>query len=42
VADNRIIDLFRKKRPLSISYSENANDDDELKEMIWEATEEIL
>jgi RNA polymerase sigma factor (sigma-70 family) len=26
VADNRITDLFRKKRPLSISYSENAKD----------------
>jgi RNA polymerase sigma factor (sigma-70 family) len=29
VADNRIIDLFRKKRPVSISYSDNAKDDDE-------------
>ena len=29
VADNRITDLFRKKRPVTISYSENAiNDDD--------------
>jgi RNA polymerase sigma factor (sigma-70 family) len=29
VADNRITDLFRKKRPVSISYSENAKDDEE-------------
>ena len=26
VADNRIIDLFRKKKPLSFNYSENAKD----------------
>jgi RNA polymerase sigma factor (sigma-70 family) len=62
VADNRIIDLFRRKKPLSISYSDNAKDDDdgplsleeilpslgstpeddEIKEMIWEAIEETL
>jgi RNA polymerase sigma factor (sigma-70 family) len=30
VADNRITDLFRKKRPFNISYSENANDDDDV------------
>lgn len=29
VADNRIIDLFRKKRPINISYSENAKDDED-------------
>ena len=29
VADNRIIDLFRKKKPVSISYSENAIDDED-------------
>ena len=29
VADNRITDLFRKKRPVSISYSENAKDDED-------------
>ena len=29
VTDNRITDLFRKKRPVKISYSENAKDDDE-------------
>jgi RNA polymerase sigma factor (sigma-70 family) len=62
VADNRIIDLFRKKKPVNISYNENAKDDeegpltleeilpslgsrpeeDEIKEMIWEAIEETL
>jgi RNA polymerase sigma factor (sigma-70 family) len=62
VANNRIIDLFRKKRLSGISYSENAKDDEdgpltleeilpslgstheeeELKEMIWEAIEETL
>jgi len=62
VADNRITDLFRKKRPVSISYNENAKDDedgpltleeilpslgstpedDEIKEMIWEAIEDTL
>ncbi len=62
VADNRITDLFRKKRPVSISYNENAKDDEdgplsleeilpalgstpedeEIKEMIWEAIEETL
>jgi RNA polymerase sigma factor (sigma-70 family) len=62
VADNRITDLFRKRKPLSISYSDNAkNDDDgpltleeilpslgsthedeEIKELIWEAIEETL
>jgi RNA polymerase sigma factor (sigma-70 family) len=29
VADNRITDLFRKKRPISISYSENSKNDDD-------------
>jgi RNA polymerase sigma factor (sigma-70 family) len=29
VADNRITDLFRKKKPVSISYSENAKEDDD-------------
>jgi len=29
VADNRITDLFRKKRPVSISYNENAKDDED-------------
>lgn len=29
VADNRIIDLFRKKKPLLVSYSENGKDDDD-------------
>jgi RNA polymerase sigma factor (sigma-70 family) len=62
VADNLIIDLFRKKKPISISYSENIKDDDEgplsleeilpslgstpedeeIKEMIWEAIDETL
>jgi RNA polymerase sigma factor (sigma-70 family) len=62
VADHRIIDLFRKKRPINISYSENAKEDEdglltleeilpslgttpedeELKELIWEAIEETL
>jgi RNA polymerase sigma factor (sigma-70 family) len=62
VADNRITDLFRKKRPVNISYSENASNDDdgpislqeilpslgskpedeEIKELIWEAIEETL
>jgi RNA polymerase sigma factor (sigma-70 family) len=62
VADNRIIDLFRKKRLVSISFNENAKndddgplllqeilpslgskpEDDEIKELIWEAIEETL
>jgi len=62
VADNRITDLFRKKKPVRIKYSENAKDDDdgpltleeilpslgstpednEIREMIWEAIEETL
>jgi RNA polymerase sigma factor (sigma-70 family) len=62
VADNRIIDLFRKKKPVNISYSDSAKDDDdgplsleeilpalgstpedeEIKELIWEAIEETL
>ena len=62
VADNRITDLFRKKKPVSISYSENAKndedgpltleeilpslgstpEDEDIKEMIWEAIEETL
>ena len=29
VADNRITDLFRKKRPITISYSENAKNDED-------------
>ena len=29
VADNRITDLFRKKKPVRINYSDNAKDDDE-------------
>jgi RNA polymerase sigma factor (sigma-70 family) len=29
VTDNRITDLFRKKKPLTISYSENTKDDDD-------------
>src|SRR5664280_321928 len=29
VADNRIADLFRKKRPVSISYYENAKKDED-------------
>jgi RNA polymerase sigma factor (sigma-70 family) len=29
VADNRIIDLFRKKKPVNISYSENAKVDED-------------
>jgi len=29
VADNRITDLFRKKRHVSINYNENAKDDDD-------------
>ena len=62
VTDNRITDLFRKRKPVIINYSENAKDDDEgplsleeilpslgstpeedeLKELIWEAIEETL
>jgi RNA polymerase sigma factor (sigma-70 family) len=62
VADNRITDLFRKKKPVGISYSElskkdddgpltleeilpslgSSSDDDEIKELIWEAIEETL
>ena len=29
VADNRIIDLFRKKRPVNFSYTENVKNDDD-------------
>jgi RNA polymerase sigma factor (sigma-70 family) len=29
VADNRITDLFRKKKPLRISYSDNVKEDDD-------------
>jgi RNA polymerase sigma factor (sigma-70 family) len=29
VTDNRITDLFRKKKPIKISYTENAKDDDD-------------
>src|SRR5512141_2984385 len=29
VADNRITDLFRKKRPVSINYHDNAGNDDD-------------
>jgi len=62
VADNRITDLFRKKKPVNISYRESSKADDEgpltleeilpslgstpedeeLKEMIWEAIEDTL
>lgn len=62
VADNRITDLFRKKKPLNVGYKDNAKADDEgpltleeilpslgstpeeeeLKEMIWDAIEETL
>jgi RNA polymerase sigma factor (sigma-70 family) len=62
VADNRITDLFRRKKPVLISYSENTKDDEEgpltleeilpslgsthedneIKELIWEAIEETL
>jgi RNA polymerase sigma factor (sigma-70 family) len=62
VTDNRIIDLFRKKKPVHVTYSENIKndengplsleeilpslgstpDDEEIKDMIWEAIEEIL
>ncbi len=62
VADNRIRDLHRKKKPVSLSYSENAkndddgpltledilpslestNEEDDIKEMIWEAIDETL
>jgi RNA polymerase sigma factor (sigma-70 family) len=62
VADNRITDIFRKKKQVHISYSENTKDDEEgpltleeilpslgstpeeeeIKELIWEAIEEIL
>ena len=62
VADNRITDLFRKKKPVNISYRENSKTDDEgpltleeilpslgstpedeeLKELIWEAIEDTL
>ena len=62
VADNRITDLFRKKKPVSVNFSENTKDgddgpltleeilpslgatheDDELREMIWEAIDETL
>jgi len=62
VADNRITDLFRKKKPVRMSYNDNAKDDDEgpltleeilpslgsapedeeIKELIWDAIEETL
>ena len=62
VADNRIIDRFRKRKSINISYSENSKndedgpltleeilpslgstpEDDEIKELIWEAIEETL
>jgi RNA polymerase sigma factor (sigma-70 family) len=62
VADNRITDRYRKKKPVSVSYNENArtdedgpltlqeilpslgstHEDEEIKEMIWEAIEETL
>lgn len=29
VADNRIIDIFRKKKPVTINYSENAKNDED-------------
>jgi RNA polymerase sigma factor (sigma-70 family) len=62
VTDNRITDLFRKKKPINISYRNNVRDDEdgpllledilpslgsspedeELKELIWEAIDETL
>jgi RNA polymerase sigma factor (sigma-70 family) len=62
VANNRITDFFRRKKPILLSYSENTKDDeegpltleeilpsvgptpedDEIKELIWEAIEETL
>jgi RNA polymerase sigma factor (sigma-70 family) len=62
VADNRIRDLHRKRKPVSLSYYENAkndddgpltleeilpslgstHEDDDIKEMIWEAIDETL
>lgn len=62
VADNRITDLFRKKKPVNINYRENTKvddegpltleeilpslgstpEDEELKELIWEAIEDTL
>ena len=38
VADNRITDLYRKKMPVSISYSENGNDNEEQRS-VFVATE---
>jgi len=29
VADNRIIDLFRKKKPINLNYQDSAKDDDD-------------
>jgi RNA polymerase sigma factor (sigma-70 family) len=62
VTNNRIIDYFRKKKPVHISYTMKAGDDEEgplsladilpalgstpedeeIKERIWEMTEEVL
>jgi RNA polymerase sigma factor (sigma-70 family) len=62
VADNRITDLFRKKKPVNINYREKTKsdeegpltleeilpslgstpEDEELKELIWEAIEDTL
>jgi RNA polymerase sigma factor (sigma-70 family) len=62
VTDNRITDLFRKKKPLTLGYKDNSTqdeegplsleeilpsvgtspEDEELKELIWEAIEETL
>jgi RNA polymerase sigma factor (sigma-70 family) len=62
VTDNRIIDHFRKKKPVNLGYGDHASDgedgplsleeilpslgsapeDEELKEMIWEAIEDTL
>jgi RNA polymerase sigma factor (sigma-70 family) len=62
VADNRITDLFRKKKAVRLNYNDNIKDDDEgpltleeilpslgsspedeeIKELIWEAIEETL
>jgi RNA polymerase sigma factor (sigma-70 family) len=62
VADNRITDLFRKKKTVSINFKENKTEgddgpltleeilpslgstpeDEEIKEMIWEAIEDTL
>lgn len=62
VTDNRIVDIFRRKKPVLISYNDSTgddeegpltleeilpdldsgNEDDEIREMIWETIEETL